>query len=200
MVDVILAFLAFSMNEFTDELVRFYKDATDAASYFKGKLPFHVANRLYEQYIIADAPHEINVSGKMKEEIKAHLDHALEKQRSVSVDVFDSCMFEVRSLMEDQTFARFKRKVNGSRAYAQSVWADEIVGIDDFELENRDTILLYNLFADIKTGLDKLKILTTMSRKQARYAPDARFKRSDGMYNTAALVPTRVGDLRYDEY
>lgn len=193
-------FLAFAVNEFTDELVRFYKDATDASGFFKGDLPFHVAKRLYDQYIIAGAPHEINVSGKMKEELKAHVEEAAIDQSSLSIDVFDACLFEVRSLMEDQTFSRFKRKVNKSRTYAQAVWSGQIEGIDDFELQNRDSLLLYNLFADIKTGLDKLKVLTRMTRKQNEYVREARANRSHGMYNTAALVPTRVGDLRYDEY
>ena len=188
------------MNEFTDELVRFYKDATDASNFFKGELPFHVAKRLYDEYIIANAPHEINVSGKMKEEIKGVLDDAAPDANTISVDVFDSCLFEVRSLMEDQTFSRFKRKVNKSRTYAKAVWSGEINGIDDFELENRDTILLYNLFADIKTGLDKLKLLTKMTQQETNYVRNARLQRSNRMYNTAALVPTRVGDLRYDEY
>lgn len=193
-------FLAFAVNEFTDELVRFYKDATDASAFFKGELPFHVAKRLYDEYIVANAPHEINVSGKMKEDIKARLDEAAVDEGSVSVDALDACLFEVRSLMEDQTFSRFKRKVNRSRPYAQAVWSGEIRGIDDFELENRDTILLYNLFADVKTGLHTLKMLTKMTRQETDYVRKARAKHSTRMYNSAAFVPTRVGDLRYDEY
>lgn len=197
------AFLAYAVNEYTDELVRFYKDTTDLAKYYKDLLPFRSAKWLYKQYIIAGAPHEINVSGKMKEDISQKLEEAAVNETYVDIAVFDAALFECRSLLEDQTFRRFTKALTEASDYALMVWSGNIQSIDDFTMDDKNSLAFYNLFTDIHDGLKKLKTLASglVAKKQPhRHAVHRPIGSPQSKHYTYSNEFAPSTSLRFDEY
>ncbi|KAK7478765.1 hypothetical protein BaRGS_00029976 [Batillaria attramentaria] len=92
-------FRGFLRSEFSDENLEFWIACEDFKSVKSSKVPA-VAQKIYTDFVAAQAPREINLDAKTRVKTLSNLDHP-------SKEIFEEAQRKVQALMEKDSYPRF---------------------------------------------------------------------------------------------
>ncbi|XP_028656172.1 regulator of G-protein signaling 1-like [Erpetoichthys calabaricus] len=98
----VAAFRAFLKSEFSDENLGFWLDCEDYKQTKSSSQLARKAKKIYNQYIIPQAPTEVNLDSKTREDTSQHIHHPTHT-------TFDQAQKRVYGLMEKDSYPRFLR-------------------------------------------------------------------------------------------
>ncbi|CAN9500734.1 unnamed protein product [Ophioblennius macclurei] len=92
-------FTSFLKSEFSEENINFWIACQDYKKIAPSKLPSR-AKQIYQQYVKADAPNEVNLDGETREETRQNMENPCPS-------CFNKAQKSIYTLMEKDSYRRF---------------------------------------------------------------------------------------------